>query len=137
MKVCAQSFSLSSLVTTGTRFVTGRTMLVQHDWVAQPAVGSSWNEARRAPASSSGAYCNQPLRSLAQDNPPRRIGWRAPVLRTALTSESMPAVCQPAGVAQPLRQQSQLIPCGLLTRAERTAGAGLKAWATELQKAGA
>src|ERR1700737_4706596 len=137
MKVCAQSFSLSSLVTTGTRFVTGRTMLVQHDWVAQPALGSSWNEASSALASSTGAYCSQPLRSLAQDNPPRRIGWLAPVLRTALTSESMPAVCQPAGVVQPLRQQSQLIPCGLLKRSKSTAGSERNAVATKLQKAGA
>src|SRR5579884_4426752 len=91
-----QSSSPSSPVTTGTVRASGAMVLVQHAALLQPPKLYSWNDTTSWASGSAGSCDNQPLSSLDQLRPPSMIGCAAPVARTALTNDCIPAACHGA-----------------------------------------
>src|SRR5579862_1971244 len=110
MNPCAQSSSPISPVTTGTCAATLST-----SWrhaVTQPGVPYLtnlyvWSDATSWCSGSDGSKASQWERSPAQPSPPSMSGCVAPVERTAVTSDCIPAVVQPP-VVQPFFQHFQL-----------------------------
>src|SRR6202035_928714 len=91
MKAPAQSVSPSSPVTTGTAAATGATWDTQQFTLPHVLNWYMCSEAASWPVESAGRCASQPLRSFDHARPPAITGCVAPVPRTALSNDCMPA----------------------------------------------
>src|SRR5216683_1288372 len=143
MKVAWASSSPISPVTTGTWIATGATEASQQLVVLQVLKLYTWKLAASWFWGSLGFQVSHWAMSLAKLNPPSMMTFVAPVLRTAVTRDCMPATghCPLPLVGSPpyrhpSRQQGQSTPTGSLKRSNRVAGSLLNVVATWLQNVG-